>query len=280
MEIENINYKKMRRNLTVLFALLTISFAFGQGKYGKYLNSKKLALAYKTVKDADKDDYYQQFYWLVTAEQLKTYPHLKDIKPIVLYEFVKYVNPQNPTKKLDSRGKELRATAELSLNQYFKNKKFENNSVLMYNLETYVDPSKGQYYTKVDPEKIKELVPKELFAFNSFNRNMGEEKTYYLWIDKKKDDLNIVDIIPSEKDDKAFYTRLKQYLPSYKFSKYVPSVKKGNKSDKTDLEYYYIMPFEQNTDNIEYKTKDFKNFTLSQYRKAGDEWKGVEKPRK
>jgi len=40
------------------------------------------------------------------------------------------------------------------------------------------------------------------------------------------------------------------------------------------------MPFEQNTDNIEYKTKDFKTFTLSQYRKAGDEWKGVEKPRK
>ncbi|MDR6465904.1 MULTISPECIES: hypothetical protein [Chryseobacterium] len=270
----------MRRNLTVLFALLAISFAFGQGKYGKYLNSKKLALAYKSVKDQDKDDYYQQFYWLVKAEQLKTYPHLKDIKPVVLYEFVKYVNPQNPTKKLDARGKELRATAELSLNQYFKNKKFENNSVLMYNLETYVDPSKGQYYTKVDPEKIKELVPKELFAFNSFNRNIGEEKTYYLWIDKKKDDLNIVDIIPSEKEDKAFYARLKQYLPSYKFSKYVPTVKKGNKSDKTDIEYYYIMPFEQNTDNIEYKTKDFKTFTLSQYRKAGDEWKGVEKPRK
>lgn len=32
----------------------------------------------------------------------------------------------------------------------------------MYNLETYVDPSKGQYYTKIDAEKIKELVPKEL----------------------------------------------------------------------------------------------------------------------
>ncbi len=96
------------------------------------------------------------------------------------------MNPQNPTKKLDDRSKELRATAELSLNQYFKNKNFENNSVLMYNLETYVDPSKGQFYTKVDPEKIKELVPKELFAFNSYNRNLGEEKTYYLWVDKKK----------------------------------------------------------------------------------------------
>jgi hypothetical protein len=75
----------------------------------------------------------------------------------------------------------------------------------MYNLETYVDPSKGQYYTKVDPEKIKELVPKELYAFNSNNRNTGEDKTYYLWIDKEKDDFNIVDIIPEEKENKAFY---------------------------------------------------------------------------
>uniref|UniRef100_A0AAU6WT01 Uncharacterized protein n=1 Tax=Chryseobacterium endophyticum TaxID=1854762 RepID=A0AAU6WT01_9FLAO len=99
----------------------------------------------------------------------------------------------------------------------------------MYNLETYVDPSKGQYYTKVDAEKIKELVPKELYAFNSNNRNTGEDKTYYLWINKEKDDFNIVDIIPEEKENKAFYARVKQYLPSYKFSKYVPSVKKVRK---------------------------------------------------
>ncbi|WP_294211423.1 hypothetical protein [uncultured Chryseobacterium sp.] len=270
----------MRRNITVLFALLSMSFAFAQGKYGRYLNSKKLALTYKSVKENDKEDYYQQYYWLVKAEQLKTYPHLKDVKPVVLYEFVKKVNPQNPTKKLDARGKELRETAELSLNQYFKNKNFENNSVLMHNLETYVDPSQGEYFTKVDPERIKELVPKELFSFNSLNRKTQEEQTFYLWIDKKKDDFNIVNIIPEEKDNKAFYARLKQYLPNYKFSKYVPSVKKGNKTDKTDADYYYIMPFEQNTDNIEYKTKDFKTFILSQYRKAGEEWKGVEKPRK
>jgi hypothetical protein len=101
----------------------------------------------------------------------------------------------------------------------------------MYNLETYVDPSKGQYYTKVDAEKIKELVPKELYAFNSINRKQ-EKKTYYLWIDKEKDDFNIVDIIPEEKENKAFYTRVRQYLPSYKFSKYVPSVKKGTKTDR------------------------------------------------
>lgn len=270
----------MRRTLTIFFALLSITFTFGQGKFGKYLNSKKLALTYKTVKDNEKDDYYQQFYWLAKAEQLKTYPHLKDVKPKVLYEFVKKVNPQNPTKKLDDRGKELRATAELSLNQYFKNKNFENNNVLMLNLETYCDPSQGEYFTKVDPEKIKELVPKELFAFNSLNKKTQEEKTYYLWINKKKDDFNIVDIIPQEKENKAFYARLKQYLPSYKFSKYVPSVKKGTKTDKTDVDFYYIMPFEQNTDNIEYKTTDFKTYELSQYRKAGDEWKGVEKPRK
>ncbi|WP_419868571.1 hypothetical protein [Chryseobacterium sp. CT-SW4] len=269
----------MRRNITVFFALLSINFAFGQGKFGKYLNSKKLALTYKNVKDSEKEDYYQQYYWLVKAEQLKTYPHLQDVKPVVLYEFVKKVNPQNPTKKLDERGKELRETAELSLNQYFKNKNFQNNEVMMYNLETYVDPLKGQYYTKVDPEKIKELVPKELFAFNSFNRNLNEEKTYYLWIDKKKDDFQIVDIIPGE-DDKKFYASLKQYLPNYKFPKYLPTVKKGNKTDKTDVDYYYIMPFEQNTDNIEYKTKDFKTFVLSQYKKRGEEWKGVEKTKK
>ena len=94
----------MKRNITIFFALLSVSFAFGQGKYKKYLNSKKLALAHKSVKDSDKEDYYQQYYWLVKAEQLKTYPHLKDVKPVVLYEFVKKVNPHNPTKKLDAKG--------------------------------------------------------------------------------------------------------------------------------------------------------------------------------
>ena len=79
----------MKRNITILFALLSVSFAFGQGKYGKYLNSKKLALTYKSVKPAEKDDYYQQYYWLVKAEQLKTFPHLAEVKPAVLYNFVK-----------------------------------------------------------------------------------------------------------------------------------------------------------------------------------------------
>jgi hypothetical protein len=96
------------------------------------------------------------------------------------------VNPQNPTKKLDARGKELRETAELSLNQYFKNKNLDNNSVLMYNLETYVDPSKGQYYTKVDAEKIKELVPKELYAFNSTTEIQEKIKRIIFGLIKKK----------------------------------------------------------------------------------------------
>lgn len=269
----------MRRNTIIFFALLSIHFTFGQGRFIKYSSSKKLALAYQSVKDHEKENYYQQYYWLAKAEQLKTYPHLKNVKPAVLYEFVKKINPQNPTKKLDERDKELRETAELSLNQYFKNKKFENNAVLMYNLETFVDPSQEEYFTKVNPERIKELVPKELFAFNSLNRKTQEEKTYYLWMNKKKDTFNIVNILPQE-DDKKFYTSLKQYLPNYQFSKYVPTVKKGNKTDKTDIDYYYIMPFEENTDNIEYKTNDFKTFTLSQYRKAGNEWKGVEKAKK
>jgi hypothetical protein len=56
----------------------------------------------------------------------------------------------------------------------------------MYNLETYVDPSKGQYYTKVDPEKIKELVPKELYAFNSNNRNTEEKRIIFGLIKKRR----------------------------------------------------------------------------------------------
>jgi len=270
----------MKRNITIFFALLSVSFAFGQGKYGKYLSSKKLALKYKTVKDNEKEDYYQQYYWLVKAENLKTYPHLQDIKPVVLYEFVKKINPQNPTKKLDATGKDLRETAELSLDQYFKNKNFQNNSVLMYNLETYVDPSQGQYFTKVDPERIKELVPKEFFGFASLNRKTGEQTNFYLWVDRKNDKFKIVDIVPSEKD-KKFYASLRQYLPKYKFqTQYMPTVKKGTKTDKTDKDFFYIMPFEQNTDNIEYKTDDFENFTLSQVKRQGEAWIGVEKPRK
>lgn len=270
----------MKRNMTILFALLTVSFAFGQGKYENFLNSKKLALNFKKVKDADKDDYYQQFYWLVKAEQLKTYPHLKDVKVPVLYEFVKKVNPQNPTKKLDARGKELRKTAELSLDQYVKNKNFNNNTILLQNLETYVDPSQGEYFTRVDAERIKELVPKEFYGFTSINRKTGEQKNYYLWVDKKKDDYKIVDIVPSA-EDKKFHASLKQYLPKYTFeTKFMPTVKKGTKSDKTDKQYFYIMPFEQNQDNIEYKTDDFKTFTLSQIKRTGEAWIGVEKPRK
>lgn len=271
----------MKRNITILFALLSVSFAFGQGKYGKYLNSKKLALTYKSVKPAEKDDYYQQYYWLVKAEQLKTFPHLAEVKPAVLYNFVKKVNPQNPTKKLDERGKELRKTAELSLDQYFKNKNFKDNQVLLYNLETYVDPSQGEYFTKVDAEKIKELTPKEFFGFASLNKKTMEETNYYLWVNKKKDEFKIVDIIPNEKEDKKFYASLKQYLPKYKFNKkYMPTVKKGTKADKTDKEFFYIMPFEQNVDNIEYKTDDFETFTLSQVKREGEAWIGVEKPRK
>jgi hypothetical protein len=40
------------------------------------------------------------------------------------------------------------------------------------------------------------------------------------------------------------------------------------------------MPFEQNKDNIEYKTEDFETFILSQVKREGEAWIGVEKPRK
>ena len=60
----------------------------------------------------------------------------------------------------------------------------------------------------------------------------------------------------------------------------MPTVKKGSKADKTDKDFFYIMPFEQNKDNIEYKTDDFETFILSQVKREGEAWIGVEKPRK
>jgi hypothetical protein len=50
----------------------------------------------------------------------------------------------------------------------------------MYNLETYVDPSKGQYYTKVDPEKIKELVPKE-FLLSTHSTEIWEKRKHIIF---------------------------------------------------------------------------------------------------
>jgi hypothetical protein len=66
--------------------------------------------------------------------------------------------------------------------------------------------------------------------------------------------------------------------PTERFSRKGKSL--PTKADKTDKDFFYIMPFEQNKDNIEYKTEDFETYTLSQVKREGEAWIGVEKPRK
>ncbi|TXF75074.1 hypothetical protein [Chryseobacterium sp.] len=262
----------MKRNITLFFAVLAFSFVFGQNKFDDYLNSKKLAFTYKKIKDREKEDYYQQYYWLVKAEELKTYPHLKNIKPIVLYHFTREIYPATPTKKLSEEEKNLRIDAEHSLNQYFAKKDLQNPN-LMYNLESYVDPSNSKYYTGVNPERIAELVPKELYTFTSVNKRTKDEKKYYLWVDDE--DYKIVDVIPA-KTDKKFYETLNTQLPKYQISTFTPDVKKGDKTNKRDADYYFITPFQEG-EEILYKTKDFKEFTIVRFKRPTKDWIELEK---
>ncbi len=265
----------MRKNITIVLALLTISFSFAQSKnkYGAVKNSKKLSTSFKTVKESDKDDYYQQYYWLTKAEELAQYPHLSKVKPAILYEFVKEINPATPTKKLDARQKELRADSEKALD-YFISRKDLTNPNLKFNLESYVDPSGENYYTEVNPEKIQELMPKTLYTFSSVNKKTRKEKLYFVWLDDNKG-YRIVNVIPGD-DDEKFYNALRRVLPDYQFSTFVPEVVKEKKNVKgKEKIYYYVKPFEQSNNNIEYRTEDFKKFELTRYKKAGGEWTEV-----
>lgn len=262
----------MKRNITLFFAMLAFSFMFGQNKFDNFLNSKKLAFSYKKIKDKEKEDYYQQYYWLVKAEELKTYPHLKNIKPIVLYHFTREIYPATPTKKLNDEEKKLREDAELSLNQYFSKKDLQNPT-LMDNLESYVDPNNSEYYTGVNPERIAELVPKELYTFTSFNKRTKDEKKYYLWVDDE--DFKIVDVIPS-KSDKKFYEALTNHLPKYQISPFTPSVKKGDKTNQRDADYYFITPYQEG-EEILYKTKDFEEFTIVRFKRPAQDWIELER---
>ncbi len=261
----------------LLFAFAFIfAFSFGQkNKYGNILNSRKLGYAYKDVKDKDKDDYYQQFYWLMKAEELGKYPHLKDIRPQVLYEFVKEINPPNPTKELSVEDKKFREAAELSLNQYFS-KRDLTNPVMILNLETYVDPSEKKYFTEVNPERVVVMLPKVLYSFTTRNKKENTQKTYYLYIDQKKNEHHIVDIIPS-KEDKKFYATLKQNMGDYEFPAFLPTVTLGDKKDKVDADFYYITPLQISDDNIVYRTKDFVDYEMAKVKKEGEAWVDLRK---
>lgn len=266
----------MKRNTLLLLASFTASLFFGQNKFEEVNTSKKLAASYRTIKDKDKDDYFQQYFWLVKAEELKTYPHLAKIKANVLYQFVKEIYPEAVTKKLEKDEQILRANAGLALDQLFKKKDFKS-TLAMDNVIAYVDPSKKLYFTEVNPEKITELIPKQLYSFSSLDKRTKNEKFYFLWLDDDK--YRIMSTIPPT-EDKKFYKSLEEYMPNYKFSSFSPEVKKGNKGDKKDADYYYITPFQEGNENIQYRTEDFKKFELVRYKEAGGAWENIDKKKK
>lgn len=265
------------KNKILLFAMaFAFTFSFAQrNKFENVLNSRKLAYAYKDLKSKDKMDFYQQYYWLTKAEELKKFPHLEEIKPQVLYEFVREINPPNPTKELTPEDKAFREAAELSLDQYFSKRDLEN-PVLAFNLETYVDPSGKKYFTEVNPERIAALLPKKLYTFTTRNKKENIQKTYYLYINQEKNTYKIVDIIPKEKD-KKFYATLKQNMGDYKISEFVPTVALGDRKDKIDIDYYYITPFQVGNDNIVYRTKNFEDYELVKVKKDGEAWVDLRK---
>ena len=266
----------MKRNIFLLFAFfLAFSFSYGQkNKFENVMNSKKLGVSYKKVKDKEKEDYYQQYYWLSRMETLKAYPHLEGIKPKVLYSFVKEISQPIPTKTLNAEHKKYRQEAELSLDQYFKNKDWEN-PVMKLNLDTYVDPENTKYFDVIKPERIAVLLPKRLYSFTAENTKTQQQKIYYLWINEN--DYKIVDIIPNQKKNEIFYEELQRDLGAYNFPNFVPeNVEPGDRKVKSDVDYIYITPFQVGNNNIVYKTKDFEEFIFVRYKKDGGPWTDVE----
>ncbi|MBP0612617.1 hypothetical protein J8J42_06105 [Chryseobacterium sp. cx-311] len=265
----------MRRNIILLFtALLAFNLSFAQNKFESVMNSKKLGVSYKNVKSKDKEDFYQQYFWLTKVDELQAYPHLKEIKPRVLYSFVKEIMPQIPTKTLTKENKKFRDDAELSLDQYFKNKDW-TNPVMALNLLTYVDPQNEKYFSVVKPESVVTMLPKKLYSFTSDNQKTQEQKIYYMWIDE--DEYKIVDIVPDPKKNEVFYSELKTILPNYSFPNFVPeSARMGDKKVKSDADYYYITAFQVGNDNIVYKTLNFEDYIFVRYKKDGGPWTDVE----
>lgn len=267
----------MKRNTLLLLATFTVGVLFGQSNKFEDINtSKKLAVSYRTIKEKDKDDYFQQYFWLVKAEELKAYPHLAKIKSNVLFQFVKEIYPANVTEKLEKDEQTLRNNAEQALDQFFKKKDYKN-PLVMDNVISFVDPSRKLYFTEVNPEKISEIIPKQLYSFSSYDKRTKNEKSYFLWVDEDK--FRIMSTVPPT-EDKKFYKSLEEILPNYKFSSFAPEVKKGNKGDKKDADYFYITPFQEGNENIQYRTEDFKKFELVKYKEAGGAWESVDKKKK
>lgn len=266
----------MKRNIILLFAVFfTLTLCYAQkNKFENVMNSKKLGVSYKSVKAKDKEDYYQQYYWLRRMEELKSYKHLDGIKPRVLYSFIKEISQPIATKSMTKEQKKFRADAELSLDQYFKNKDWEN-PVMKLNLNTYVDPEHTKYFDVIRPERVVVLLPKRLYSFTAENAKTRQQKIYYLWINEDK--YKIVDIVPNKKKNEVFYEELKRDLPSFNFPDFViEKAEPGDKKLKSDRDYIYLTPFQVGSSNITYKTLDFEEFIFVRYKKDGGPWTDVE----
>jgi len=120
------------------------------------------------------------------------------------------------------------------------------------------------------------MLPKVLYSFTTRNKKENTQKTYYLYIDQKKNEHHIVDIIPS-KEDKKFYATLKQNMGDYEFPAFLPTVTLGDKKDKVDADFYYITPLQISDDNIVYRTKDFVDYEMAKVKKEGEAWVDLRK---
>lgn len=269
----------MKRILLVFFLVLLAGGLTAQrgksifekkskNRFEKFLTTKKLGTIYKGVKESEKDDYFQQYFLVTKVEELLAYPHLKDFKPEVLYAFVKEIYPAIPTKTLSKENQKLRNDAYIAINHFFLNKDW-NNPNLNYNVESYADPGNQYYFLKINPESVKENIPKEIYSFRTTDSRTPNPYTYYFWMNGKK--LQRVDIVPGQ-DQKVFWSRLYHFLPNYSISTLPAQFSKPFK----DQTLYVITPFPTGMNTIEYRTKDFKDFIISRYKNTQGTWVDIE----
>lgn len=273
----------MRKTLLLLISFLSISLVMGQNnRFSNDLKSRKLSYKHRTLKEKYQEDYFQQFFWVTKIEELKANKHLEKINPHPLYKVISTIYPAIPTKKLENEEeKKLRKDAALALGEYFSRKEYAH-PIAKFNLETYVDPSGKKYVEHVNLERVSVLLKKTIYELNTYNTDTKEQKTYYVLMknNRRKIETEFIDLIPKKEDNEKFYSELELFMPNYKFPKFSPSVKKGDKRDKKDRDYYYITPFEVGNNNIMYRTKDFKKFELEKIKKNGAAWQDTPERRK
>ncbi len=261
----------MNKILFLLSVFFLTNFAEAQRKnrFENYLNTKKLGTIYKGVKPGERDKFFRQYFLVQKVEELQAYPNISKIKPEILYAFVKDTYPPIETKSLSPEDKKLREDALLSINYLF-NKKDLKNPLLVPNVESYIDPGNRYYFLKILPISVTENIPKEIYSYTNNDVRNSKQETNYFWINKKKE-IEKVNIFPSI-DNKKFWNRVHTFLPNYTFSSNPATFSKPFK----DQTLYVITPFPRGLENIEYRTKDFKDFIVSRYMDESGIWRDIE----